>query len=885
MMQHFKKIFIFFFILPGAFCVIGRNNLTILADTVQTDSMEITVPPDSLTPDSIQTDTVQKKSGITSPIEYEAEKIYNSIDRKKTILKRKAKISYEDIILRAAVITVDWDKNLMHAKGKKDTVWTVDEETGDSVNTEQWTGLPEFTEAGDVMTGYEMEFNFKTKKGRVIKGRTEFERGYYHGQTMKMAEPKLLYISDAKFTTCDLEDPHFHFWAKKMRIDVNKKVIAKPIVMYIGNIPVVGLPFLYFPIRKGRKSGFIIPRYGESSLQGRYLSGFGYYWAASDYWDVRTTVDYFEKSGFILKSRLNYNVRYKLRGSVSASWTRKNFEISGTKQRRWSLNINHSQTISPTLSFNINGSFVSSGNLYKDLSANRELRLKNKIRSNATLRKDLSGSKSLTVNLNQTRDLTTDEVDETLPRISFRGGTSPIFKRPEDQDKVRWYHNIIFSYSSEAQYQRKKALQSDSSFATTQNIGWDHNINISSPQKLFTYLTWSPHVTYDETWYGKRKEYFMNPETNTIDFRDQEGFYALRTFSFSSSFSSKLYGTFEPFFLKNTAFRHVLTPGLSYNYRPDFSDEHWGYYQTFMDSAGNTQKYDRFKGGIYGATPSGQQRAMSLNIRNLFQMKTGRADSAKKYDLFRWNLSTSYNWKAQQFPLSDLRSSVNASPLRNLNVSLNTTYTFYRTDEEGKRIPSMLIDDINWKKPWSIFTTQFLRQTRFNFNVGLQMRGEIKTEQGGKSVQDETDAAVSISENNIDAGNLTQDQYETDSQISNFSIPWNLNISLRYSHTKINPLNPSKTFYMNTNLNFNLTKNWKITYSFRYDIEKGKMISQDFVFYRDLHCWEARFVWSPLGIYKHFYFKINVKAPMLSDIKFERGTGRRAFSSPQFLNY
>jgi len=884
MVKDCKKILLFFFVLPGIWCSFAQQALISPADTVRKDSIEIAVPPDSLAPDSVRADTTKKKSSITSPIEYEAEEIYNSIDGKKTVLKGQATITHEDIILKAAVISVDWDDNLMHARGIKDTVWTVDEETGDSVKTEQWIGLPEFTEAGDVMTGHEMEFNFKTKKGRVIKGRTEFESGYYHGNTLKMAEPKLLYISDAKFTTCDLEDPHFHFWAKKMRIDVNKKVIAKPIVMYIGNIPVIGLPFLYFPIRKGRKSGFIIPRYGESSLQGRYLSGLGYYWAASEYWDIKATMDYFEKSGFILKSQLNYNIRYKLRGSVSGSWTRKNFDISGTKQRRWSLNINHSQTISPTLSLNINGSFVSSGNIYKDLSANRELRLKNKIRSNATLRKDLSGSKSLTMNFNQTRDLTTDEIDETLPRISFRGGTSPIFKRPEDSEKIKWYHNIIFSYSSEAQFQRKKFLQSDSSFSTTQNIGWDHDINISSPQKLFTYLTWSPNLTYDETWYGKRKEYFLNPETNTIDSRDKEGFYALRTFSFSSSFSSKLYGTFEPFFLKNTAFRHVMTPSLSYSYRPDFSDEYWGYYQTFMDSAGNTQKYDRFKDGIYGRTPSGEQRALSLNIRNLFQMKTGQADSAKKYDLFRWSLSTSYNWKAQQFPLSDLRSSINANPMRNLNLSMNTTYTFYQTDEEGKRIPSMLIDNINWKKPWSLFTTQLLRQTRFNFNVGLNLQGEIKTGQGEESAQ-EPASETSIPGNNIDPGNLTQDQYETDSQISNFNIPWSMNINLRYSHAKTNPLNPSKTFYINTNLNFNLTKNWKITYSSRYDIEQGKMISQDFVFYRDLHCWEARFVWSPIGIYKHFYFKINVKAPMLSDIKFERGTGRRAFSSPQFLNY
>lgn len=887
-MDYYKKnILIFFIALLGAVNSFSKNNNISPVDTVITDSLNIsaisdTVSSDTLESDSLQIDTSKTKPSIETPIEYEAEEIYNSVDKKQTILSGNATITYQDIILKAALITVDWEKNIMHAQGVRDSVWTVDQETGDSTKTDTLIGLPEFSEAGDVMRGEKMDFNFKTKKGRVTKGRTEFERGYYHGNTLKMAEPKLLFISDAKFTTCELEDPHFHFWAKKMRIDVNKKVIAKPLVMYIGNIPVAALPFLYFPIRKGRKSGFIIPRYGESSLQGRYLSGFGYYWAASEYWDAKTTVDYFEKSGIILKGRLNYNIRYKLRGSVSGSWTRKNFKLSGTKERRWNLNINHSQTISPTLSLTINGSFVSSGNLYKDLSANRELRLKNTIRSNATLRKKLSGSKNLIINFNQTRNLTTDEIKETLPRISFRGGTSPIFKRPEEPDKVRWYHNINFSYSSEAQFKREKNQQQDTTFTTTRDMGWDHNITVSSPQKILTYLTWSQNARYDETWYGKRREYFLDSETNTIDFREQKGFYSLRTFSLSSSFGTKLYGTFSPFFLKNTAFRHVVTPHISYNYRPDFSDKQWGYYQTVMDSLGNPQKKDRFSGGLYGSTPLGEQRSISLNVRNVFQMKTGKPDSTKKFDLFRWNFSTSYNWKAKQFPLSDIRSSVNANPFGNLNINMNTTYSFYKTDSTGNRIESMYVDDLNWNNPLSLFSTQLLRQTQFNFSVSFQLQGTLRSD---KNKNEKLNSETTNQTQNLTPDFINDDQYEQNDQISNFDIPWNLSVSLRYNHSKTNPLNAYKTFYMNTNLNFNLTKNWKITYNARYDFEKRKIISQDFVFYRDLHCWEARFVWSPIGLYNHFYFKINVKASMLSDIKYERGTGRRALSSPQFLNY
>ena len=165
-MHSLKKIFLFFFILCGALCLKGQHQVISSSDTVGT--LHSTMFTDSLKADSLQTNSQKTKSSIQTPIKYEAEKIYNSIDNKQTILSGKAKITYQDITLKAAEITVEWEKNLMHAEGRKDSVWMKNEETGDSTKTEQWVGLPEFSEAGDEMKGEKMDFNFKTKKGRVI---------------------------------------------------------------------------------------------------------------------------------------------------------------------------------------------------------------------------------------------------------------------------------------------------------------------------------------------------------------------------------------------------------------------------------------------------------------------------------------------------------------------------------------------------------------------------------------------------------------------------------------------------------------------------------------------------------------------------------------------
>ena len=843
------------------------------------------VPQDTvraLPPDTTQVRGTVKRSTLEGPIDYEAQVIDNVMTERKTILTGRAQVTYLDMILKAAKITVEWDKDLMTAEGVWDSVWVLKTEPngdgGDSVRVARLVGSPEFTEAGDVLTGEVMVFNFRTRKGRVLRGRTAFEDGFYSGQALKIVRENTLNVSDATFTTCDLEeDPHFHFRAKKMKIEVNKKVIAKPIVMYLGNIPVAALPFLYFPIQKGRQSGIVFPRYGESTLEGRYIRGLGYYWAASEYWDVQGTMDYFEKSGFLFRGDLRYNVRYKMSGGLSGSWTRKNFEAFETKERRWDLAVRHSQTLSPTMNLSVNGAFVSSGNFYKELSANREMRLQQQIRSNATLTKRFGGSKSVTVNFNQTRYLDTGNITETLPRISFRGGQSSLIPKPKakpgQQIDTRWYHNIYISYNSRLERYRSKTMQPDSSFKESGITGWDHTARLSSSPKLFGWLSVSPGVNYTETWFDRRKLYTLNTETNAIEQTEEKGFFARRTFDFSTALSTKLYGMFQPRFLKKVILRHVMTPSVSFSYQPDFSDPRWGYYQAVEDTLGEVDEFDLYSGTNFGSTPSGGRQSMSFGLTNLFQMKIGEGEEEKKFDLFTYNLSTSYNWKSTQYKMSTVSSSFRAKPARPISLDFGMTHSFYQTDEDGNQIPRMYITDIRIKDPKSWFG-RWLRLTAFRANMRIQLRGTAKTGGTGQATGDLPAASESMQ----DVAVLPGDRLTMDESVTGFNIPWNLSATLSYNESRYNPNNPSKKFWLRTNLDFNLTKRWKVSYRAQFDLLEKEAVSQDFVFYRDLHCWEARFVWTPSGRGKRFYFKINIKSAMLQDIKIEKGTGLSGFT-------
>jgi hypothetical protein len=120
------------------------------------------------------------------------------------------------------------------------------------------------------------------------------------------------------------------------------------------------------------------------------------------------------------------------------------------------------------------------------------------------------------------------------------------------------------------------------------------------------------------------------------------------------------------------------------------------------------------------------------------------------------------------------------------------------------------------------------------------------------------------------------DRFEVSDRFSGLDISWRTSLAVSFSLNNYNPAKPTKNYYLDINgMEVQLTKNWKINYSAHYDIQSKQIVNHSFTFYRDLHCWEARLTWRPSGIGGNsFYLRINVKAPQLRDLKYEKKGGR-----------
>ena len=88
-----------------------------------------------------------------------------------------------------------------------------------------------------------MTYDMSSRVGTIYQAETSFERGLYQGQRIRKVGDNELDVMSGSYSTCDLEEPHYHFAAHWMKIYLKDKLVAKPMVFYVRNVPLLTLPF------------------------------------------------------------------------------------------------------------------------------------------------------------------------------------------------------------------------------------------------------------------------------------------------------------------------------------------------------------------------------------------------------------------------------------------------------------------------------------------------------------------------------------------------------------------------------------------------------------------------------------------------------------------
>lgn len=848
------SVFLFLFLIT---VVYGQN-----ADTVLTRTDSTYLPQNIVVSDTLSaSDTTKASDDIKSVIYASAsDSVSFSISRKKMRLYGDGKLNYEKSKLTGGRILVDFNTNQVESFGIKDTSDT----TGN-----KFIQTPELSEGNDTYKGRRLKYNFKTKQGFISLARNDTQKdSRYEGAKVKKIDEGTYYIEDGLFTTCESDTPHTHFEASRMKIIDKKIIVAEWIWMYIAQIPLpVPLPFGVFPMQSGRRSGIIIPTFSYSFDKGQIFRDFGYYWAISDYMDLQLTGDYYTRGGYAVGAQYRYKKRYNYSGSISVKYSDlsegESSDPDYEKSQDYLISVNHSQKLNPSSDLNMRLRFQT-GSFNQNNFDNPYSGLQQNISSNATYTKRWEGA-SLTANYSRSQDLVNDKISETLPDIRFtKSRFYPFASSKSTPDNKSWYENIAATYNSQLTRRRSNSEPFDN--------GIQHKLNISASPKA-GHINISPTLNYTERWYDKYTSQRLELDSTDAEGQeyyslvktDKQGFNRVVDFSLGLSMSTKLYGMLNLNSMGIEAIRHTITPSISYSYRPDFSKEAWGYYDTYTDENGDEKQYNKYEGFIFGAPSPGESQSVNFSVNNVWEMKTQKdptdtTSKAKKIRLLSLTASTGYNLAADKYRLSDLSINYRTEIGELLNFSGSNTFSFYDLDEDGNRIHKFLINR----------GKGLMRMTSLSLNLSTNLSGE---KLAGSEDQENEDYDEQGELNNT---LIQEDYYLGNNKIRpDFSIPWNLGLNLTYRYTDYGK-GINRTANVGFNGGFNLTQNWKFTFQGSYDFIKKELASPTISVHRSLHCWEMNFHWTPTGSFRSYNFEIRMTSAMFKDIKVEKS--RRTFS-------
>jgi lipopolysaccharide assembly outer membrane protein LptD (OstA) len=805
-------------------------------------------------------------SGIDTVVTYLAsDSVRYDLKSRTMFMFGKSDIRYKELGMKAENIDINWTTSILNARGVADTADT----TGKKMR-----GLPELVDGSELYHGETIVYDFRTKKGKIDLGRTQMEKSYYYGDEIKKVQSDVMFVEDGKFTSCDLEHPHYYFGSPEMKILIKDKIVARPVFLYIADVPVFALPFGIFPSERGRRSGIIGPAFGES-IRGRYLTHLGYYWAMSDYTDLAFKMDGYSRGSYTLYGDFNYRLRYYFDGGIEASFGKVILGERGdpdySQTREFNVHWRHGQDFDPTAHLSVDFTFTS-GSYYQNTSFNLAQLLMQNVVSNATFTKSWDEARnSMTINVSRDQNLTTGQTSTVLPDVIFnRAQTFPF--RSADKGAgtsgLKWYDLVSFTYGAEFRDVQSKTLntvQPDSGgFSYDDRRGVRHAFLLNMSPKL-GYVTLTPFFNYTELWYDKHNSISTDPVTGFPVNQNVHAVTAVRYYNLGLSAGTKFYGMFQPNVFGIKGIRHQVTPSLSYTYAPDFASDRYGYYGRYTDTARVVHRYGLYDREVFGGAPAGTQQSLSLNIGNVFEMKTASRDTSgqdNKFQLLNLNAGIAYNFAADSLRFSELSLDYRTSIGQYLSIGGSSRYNLYKFVRDtgsvasGRRINKLLLNTDG----------RLGDLTGFTFSIGTRLSGEKKKTTAGPILSPGDSAARAMKKGYVGL---------YDQEAPDFSIPWNLDLNWNYNVQKEDPFFPSKGSGISASLGFNLTDLWKITATTSYDLINRVFTAPQVTVYRDLHCWELNFNWVPTGPYRNFHVEIRLKAPQLQDVKVTKQGGLR----------
>ncbi len=795
--------------------------------------------------------------------------LYYDVRGKMVHIYEQGDVTYGNMNIKADYMRVSMDSKEILAYGKADT-------------SAYGHTRPEFTEAGSTYTMDTVTYNIDSKRAKIYGVVTKDGEGYLTGKEVKMMDDKSFNIKGGVYTTCEHTDhPHFYINMTKAKFIPGKKIVSGPLYLVIADVPLpLVIPEIFFPMNMERKTGFIMPSYGEDATRGFFLRDGGYYFAFNDYVDLKLTGGIYTLGSWEVNAASTYRVRYKFNGSVGVNFAKTIIGEKGsadyTNQDNFRVTWTHSQDAkyNPNSTFSANVNFSTSG--YNKLASNSlSDYLSAQTNSSIAYSHSWKGTPmSMTANMQYSQNLNTGDVSLSLPSINFNVSRFYPFKRKVMVGKERWYEKITMTYKAQMQNSvntKFEQLAKPETLGEFKN-GIKHSLPISASFNVLGYINLSPSVNYTERWYFRRIDQRWDDAVQNIVADTTRGFYRVYDYNASVSANTTIYGSYQ---MKNPnaylkAVRHTINLSVSGSIAPDFSKEKYGYWKTIQATPdGRTKKYSPYSGEMYGVPSSGRNASLSVSVGQTLEAKvksdqdTTGMKKVKIIDDF--SFSFSYNFLADSMKLSNIPVRIRSSIIPKFGINISMTLDPYEVDKTtGVKYDKLLlkrgipgrIASTGWSCGYTFNSSDLYTEATIN-DISKQY-----PEYSNPYFYDPNDPLDPALRRQL----MTSQYYD-------FSMPWNFsfNYSINYTNNGIKA-RVVNTLGFNGSITLDKDSNWAISYTGGFDFDRKELTPGVVTLVRDLHCWQMNFSCVPFGYRKSWSFNISVKSSLLQDLKYEKSS-------------
>ena len=761
------------------------DSLAVLSDSIAVGDSTISDSISIL--DSVRIDSIY----------YRADSIYYYVQEERIQLSGNAFIRYQGATISSDTIMVDMKKQVAASMGQA-----------------------LMKQDSHQLLGDEIHFDIEEQQGLIQQGATKFDKGYYYGEEVRKVGKEVFDIDKGYFTTCDAKEPHYYIYSRDMRMYKDDKIVAKPVIFYVNYFPVLALPYATFTIKRGRKTGFLVAEPGYNNVDGKYLKNIAYFVAINDYADVTTTLDYLEKTGWESRLEGRYTKRYDYNGDFIARLHKYNGDLNASDRYEWYFRSTHHHETGYQSTFDSNLEFVSNKKLWEGDEDTND-RLKEKLTSRLAY-KTLLFDRNLYVNGSYTDNLTEDTKSLTLPSVSYSLPSKPVYElfignedleemSEEEDDEEKWWELLSYSY----------AFQGIHTGA----------INEDSPD--FEHLFWQSHRDSTGTYLSEHHAGILNSgglnytwkaagwlnltqslsARGVVIDRDRENDKLATGYDYSttSRMSFSLYGVRQMPEMYVSGFRHIMTPSVSFTYKPDFTE--------------NSHLYSF--GGV-GVNSGKKSRTINYSLSNTWQLKLrgkGEEKEKKLNDFFKLNSSLSYNLEREGKKFGNIRHSLSLRPAKAELGLFNFTWSNTGSVTED----AYTFDVSNWSVNSTFAISGDAPYTDY-FPEPLNSF-ETSTFFLNDSLETEEDSPGKLD---------TIDKVEQLGDTEN----WRISATHQYSTNRYSEFYKSN---LRIDTSFRVTTNWTVTYSNYIDLKESEFISHELLLTRTLHCWKLTFKWSKEG--------------------------------------